>query len=311
MHPRHKFYLSSGIFSLVLVLTLSFLIYNSNPSLTGMAVLSQSNSQISDNFSKQEAINAIAESRSIIDELKNMSLSTVYLEDSLLQAKNIFNILGYVEILNSKNSTKKQIADATAALSLTNWKQLSYSNIGIIANNIKDRRNQALLLLDQLSVENKKITQETSQQTKDILTRANIAFKEERYNDTSKLIDNFISAYEKEQEQKTTFSALKEGSKNFIQKNWLSILIFILILIIMYYFLEKKIKKKMLRNKIEKMKSEKLILIELIKKTQRERFETKTLSGIVYNIRLKKYQDRLREIEQDLPVMEKFLKKGK
>ena len=45
------------------------------------------------------------------------------------------------------------------------------------------------------------------------------------------------------------------------------------------------------------------------KKAQTERFKENTLSALVYNIRIKKYQDRLNEIKEGLPVLESRLHK--
>ena len=42
-----------------------------------------------------------------------------------------------------------------------------------------------------------------------------------------------------------------------------------------------------------------------MKKTQTERFKENKISGLVYNIRIKKYEERLGTIKQDLPVLEK------
>jgi hypothetical protein len=72
-----------------------------------------------------------------------------------------------------------------------------------------------------------------------------------------------------------------------------------------YY--HKKITVKNLRNKIAKMKIEKENLVDLMKKTQIERFKKNTMSGIVYNIRTKKYQERINKISQSLPVLESRL----
>lgn len=312
IRPRHKIYIYSAIFAFFLVLALSFLVYNSNPTLTitGRAISDSYSPSISQvNFTKQNAEDTIAESNLIITELKKMNLSVKYIEDALLEANKIMITLAYSEILNSNNATPKQVSEATSALRLTDWKHLSYLDILIISENIKNRKELALTLQDRLSVQNKKSLEDISQKTKDILTLANTAFKEERYNETEKLLNNFVSSYEREQEQKTTLASLQENSKNFIQKNWIYLLISIALIVIIYYFLSKKMKKRMLKEKIERMKNEKIVIITLIKKIQTERFETKKLSGIVYNIRLKKYQDRLREIEQELPVLEKFLKK--
>lgn len=68
-----------------------------------------------------------------------------------------------------------------------------------------------------------------------------------------------------------------------------------------------------MKRKIKKMKIERRVLVDLMKKTQIERFKENKISELVYNIRMKKYKEKLQNIKQELPVLEKriILKKGK
>jgi len=69
------------------------------------------------------------------------------------------------------------------------------------------------------------------------------------------------------------------------------------------YYANKKIRKNLLKKKIAKMKQERNVLISLIKKTQIEIYKKNSISGLVYNIRVKKYKDRLHRIDQELPAI--------
>jgi len=77
------------------------------------------------------------------------------------------------------------------------------------------------------------------------------------------------------------------------------------------YFIYKRFEKKILKNKIRKMKTEEKVLNDLMKKTQEERFKEKKISASVYKIRMDKYQKRQQEIKEELPVLEERLKKVK
>jgi len=59
------------------------------------------------------------------------------------------------------------------------------------------------------------------------------------------------------------------------------------------------------------MKTEEQVLTNLMKKAQTERFKENKISEFVYNIRMKKYQERLQEIKEELPVLEERLRKFK
>jgi|TARA_Y100000310_G_scaffold212914_1_gene213796 nitrogenase subunit NifH len=51
--------------------------------------------------------------------------------------------------------------------------------------------------------------------------------------------------------------------------------------------------------------------VNLIKKTQEDRFKKNIISKLVYNIRISKYKEKFQKIKQELPVLEKILEKIK
>ena len=74
------------------------------------------------------------------------------------------------------------------------------------------------------------------------------------------------------------------------------------------FFFYKKIKRSLLKGKISKIEVEVSALRGLIKKVQIARFKKGELSKLVYNIRMKKYNERLGQINQELPVLKARLK---
>jgi|TARA_Y100000310_G_C20598816_1_gene771917 hypothetical protein len=76
------------------------------------------------------------------------------------------------------------------------------------------------------------------------------------------------------------------------------------LLVVAGYFIRKRVRKRLLKKKIKKMQVEMNVLIDLMKKAQSERFKYNKISGIVYNIRIKKYKQRIGKIKQRLPVLE-------
>ena len=57
------------------------------------------------------------------------------------------------------------------------------------------------------------------------------------------------------------------------------------------------------------MKVERNVIDGLIKKIQEDRFRDNKISGLVYNIRLAKYNEKVNEINDQLPVLEERLSK--
>ena len=83
-------------------------------------------------------------------------------------------------------------------------------------------------------------------------------------------------------------------------------IILLIIFGILGFFAYKKFEKKRLENKIRKMKAEGQALNNLMKKAQTERFKENKISASVYKITMEKYQKRMQEIEEELPVLEKI-----
>jgi len=315
-----------GLVSICLVLGLFFFIFNIQKSnLTGFVGKSNINESSDESLiiTKEMALQSINESEQIIQEIQENNFSTLYMNDTLLEAKRIFEQAQYAEILRNVNASEADKQEARKALKLIDWEDLTYKDVLIYTDEIKERREKAFLLIDEISVEESKISEEgelytkglfspdeeVSEDTKQILEQAKTAFYEDRYEDSENLLEEFRAAFEQEKAELSTLSGVKKGAKNFFQRYWIHIIILLIIISIIGYFVYKKLEKKLLKNKIKKMKAEKEVLMNLMKKAQLERFKQNKISGLVYNIRMKKYQEKLQEIKQDLPVLEERLEK--
>jgi hypothetical protein len=294
----------------ILIAILGFMGYRN---MTGFAVLDSSGVNLTNNVSvvtKSEAAFAINQSEKIIFEMIQNNFSITYMNDSLIEAKKIFEQVGYAEILKGEViATEKEKENALFALRLINWKKVSYADVLAYTDRIIERRQKAFFLADKITIEESNIG--FSKTTMDLLNQAKIAFYEDRYNDSETLLNEFVDSVEREKLDASFLSGVKNGTLNFIQKYWIEIIIFLVIFIFIFNYFYKKAKKRALQKKIDKIKAEKGVLEELMKKNQEDRFKKNSISGLVYNIRMKKYQERIEEIKQELPVFEERLKKDK
>ena len=318
------------VVSIFLILSLSFFIFNAQESnLTGFAVYNESSENIWDEniITKEHASLAIEETASIISEMRENNFSTLYMNDTLIKAKKIFKQAKYAEILRDNNSSEIAKQEARRALILINWKEITYENVFIYTNEIKNRREEAFLLIDKIAVEESKINpeegglyiedlfspkrEEISEETKQILEDAKIAFQEDRYQDAENLLEEFRMVLEEEKIETSILLGIKKGTKNFFQRYYIHIIIILILLSIAGYFIYKKFEKKIIRKKIRKMKIEEGVLMKLIKKVQEDRFKKNIISELVYNIRTKEYQEKLQGIKQELPILERRLEELK
>jgi preprotein translocase subunit SecG len=294
--------------SIFLVLALSFFIFNIQRfNFSGFVAYDETQTPIT----KETALQAINESENIIKEMQENNLSVAYMNDRLIEAELVLKQAEYAEILRGDvNSTEKEKQEATEALRLINWEDVTYENVLFYTEDIQQRKDSAYLLLDKISVEEGKLN-EANNETKTIFEQAKLAFSEERYNDTEKLLEDFNIALEKEKSESSILAGIRIGAKNFFQRYWIPLIIFLIIISVIGYFSYKRYEKKILKNKIRKMKTEEQVLQNLIKKAQTERFKENKISASLYKISMEKYQKRMQEIKEELPVLEERLRRFK
>jgi broad-specificity NMP kinase len=297
------------LISALILLALVFFIFNRGFNFTGNVVLEEINSS-NYTITKQQAEFALNSSEELINKLSKEGISVNYLNDTLAEAKIIFKQVEYVEIIKNTSSTEKEKQEAKQALRLIRWQNLSYKEVILYTEEIKVTQERILLLLDTLSLEEKKII-EYSETTKTIFNQANLAFFEERYIDAEKLLEDLKLQMEKENAEASTLNEIKNATKNFFQKYWLHLLVFLALMFILFKITHRFLEKKLLARKIKRMKIEENVLGDLLKKAQEERFKENKISGLVYNIRSRRYQEKIQEIKEELPVLEARLKKEK
>ena len=245
----------------------------------------------------------------IISEMKAHNFSVSYVEDSLLEMNRVFEQVSYAEILRNGSLSREDKAEATEALRLIKWQNLEYDDVMVYYYDIVARRDLAFLLWDKIIIE-EPLPGIVSPGNVQILEDAKAAFYEERFSETEDLIKVYRVSVEKDRADRTVFAGVQRGAKNFFQEHWIFVLVGFVLVGFMVFFLRKNIVKRILKNKILKMETERTVLKDLIRKVQVERFKKRSLSGLVYDIRMKKYSERLTEINGELPVLRARLAGG-
>jgi len=310
------------IASALFVLFVAYIFFDSNYNLTGYAVYddnqtSSLNSTAGINATKDIALNEIDNSIEIIKEMQLSNFSIVYIDDTLIQAKLVLKQVDYAEILRGNVKTNdSEKFKAQQALSIIGWKDLTYNNVLILTNEIKSRKQQAFEIYDTITITELTLQKYEQKQVylneaNDYLSKAKKAFYEDRYDEAKDFLTKTRESIDKNSSELSMLGDLKRGLLSFFQKYWIYILLLLVIIGIFVYFSYKKIRINLLEDKIKKMKAEQLVLVDLIKRAQTERFKENKISGIVYNIRIKKYNERQNQIKEELPVLEDKLKRFK
>jgi hypothetical protein len=141
-----------------------------------------------------------------------------------------------------------------------------------------------------------------------LINEVNEAIQESRYEEARILAEELKIEVDLIRTETLTALVLGKSIKNILKKYWYLVVLIVLTFVATGYFSFKKIKKKLLNKKIQKMKIESGVLLGLMKETQEERFKRNEISALVYNIRIKKYEEKLNKIKEELPVLEKELR---
>lgn len=300
------------------ILFLSYYVFESNFTFTGLVVneiLDESvETPLNSSVSQTNAINALNYSEIKIQELIEDNLPTFYVNDMYEEASIVYQQAYYAEILRGDfPETQKNLA--TKELKLVNWRNIDYSDVLIYTKNINEHVERVYFLGDSIELEEKRLREyyergiAISEESLNLLNKTKVAFSNDQLNDCEEFLIEYRTLIESDLSRQSTLGVLENNAKNFLQRYWVYVLFAFLFLIGIYSYLYGVYRLRKLEHKISRMKHERIILTNLIKKTQDERFNKGSIPDLVYKIRMKKYKEKLDEIKQKLPVLESKLKK--
>lgn len=311
---KHEFTLILA--SALLVLGIAFFFY-SNSGFTGYVVYNEStsadNSALSINES--QAATSISEAKDIIGIMNNNNFTHTFMDDELNEAERVFLQAKYADVIrNSKDESK--VAEARKALQLVNWQNITFNDVEVHVDNIKQKKIEAFEVYDSISILRNEI-KSNQDNGYDVSSAVNLAdeaeraFYLERYNDSKNLIVQGRNALEGSVSGTSTLSGIQQGARNFIQRYWMHLIIFVAIFAWILTILIKQYNRRHLSDSIKNLKIERDSLTGLMKKAQSERYKENKISEWVYGIRMKHYKERMNVINQKLPVMQARLRELK
>lgn len=265
-------------------------------------------------ITREDALNALQQAELDMNKMSEDGLSVNSINDTLMLAKQALERADFADILRTKASG--ELAEmAKKSLEGLDYSGFTYDGVLEYTQEITARKQQAYELLDSIEALEIKV-QEYREQSVDIseantlLENARTAFENERYDEAEALLSDANSDLENKKAELTTLNVMVRSGKNFVEKNWKGLIIFLVFVIIIGFFSWKKIKAKNLRKKIKRLKAEKEALINLLKKAQTERYKEGKISGLVYNVRTEIYHKKLDDIKEMLPSLEAMLKRS-
>lgn len=270
---------------------------------------------LSQNITREDALRAIEKAKTNIDEMYESGFSTSSVNDTLTAASHALERADFAQVLR-QNATGELAQKAKKVLEGLDYQGFSFQDVLKYTAQIEQRKQKSYELSDslralELKIQDYKLQSLDTRESEQMLEVAKDAFNKERYQEAQVALSKADSSLEEKKAQATTLKAVISSSKSFFQKNWKEILIFFILLSILGWFSYKRMKIKLLKEKISKLKAEETSLTKLIKQTQIDRFQKGRISESIYKLKVEKYTKRLNEVRQDLPVLQAQLKKEK
>jgi hypothetical protein len=287
--------------------------------------------------SREEALEHLNEGERIMNEMAEAGFPSLFISDKLLEARRVFEQAEYAEILREEiNSSESERLRAEEALRLLDWENILYDDVITHVNQIKERRDRTFVLHDSLVSTKISLMRDVGmdtpitgmvsltegvnestgeevfilhslegidEETRELFSEASVAFYEDR-EDAIDLLIELREHLDSKRLETARSSVLKNNLVDFIERNWIAVLFFLVLLGVAAYVAYKNFVYRGVKERVEKMKVERRVIIQLMKKLQQERFKENKVSELVYKIRMKKYKSKLSMIKSKLPVLE-------
>jgi len=105
------------------------------------------------------------------------------------------------------------------------------------------------------------------------------------------------------------YRATTRSLRTFLEDNWITIISFIALLIILFIIYRKAIRKYLIKRKLNHLETEKQVLKKLVQNTQKDYFQEGKIPEGLYNIRIKKFAELIRDIDRQIPLLREGLVK--
>jgi len=260
--------------------------------------------------SRTDALLAINQSQNDMKEMMGAGFSANSVNDTIGAMRQALERADFAEMLR-QNATGSLAEQARKALEGLNYEGFTYDSVVAYGNQTAVRKQKAFDLYDSIRALEIRIDNTFGLNLSDatvLIGQAKEEFQKEHYDQAQQYLTSANTILETKKAEAKTLSAMVESGRSFIEKYWQGLLGLIILIIVLSWFGREKYNRRNLKKKIRRMKAEKITLNHLMKETQRDRFETGKLSAPIYEIRMDKYNKRINDIDQKLPVLEVMLK---
>ena len=244
---------------------------------------------------EKDAIDCINESKDIINEMNVGGFKIQRVNDTLKQAE-----LTYQSQIALKEKKKNY----------------DFSSIINSCENIKEIQELAIIARDELEALDKfySISVVEGMDTTSIdqiIEEVNTEIDNERYEGVAEVVDKAYSEISRVKSSYTAANVIYRNTakslKIFWERNWKVIIALTITLIIFYIIYRIRILKWMINRKVERLRTRRKTIKELIMQTQKDYFQYGRIPEGEYNIKTKKFSELIRDIDRQIPLLQEDL----
>jgi len=246
---------------------------------------------------EQKAKICLRESEDVLKELIDTNFSIERVNDTLNEAKNLFD---------AQNVLKEKKKETDFSIVVPYCDEIQ--QIKINAFNSRDEFLALEKFYEETFVEGMNTTDVGK-----IIAEIENELESERYEKIPSLIDE---AYEEIINMKSSHTTLnlfytstKRSLKKFFLDNWIYLSVFVAVLAVLFLIYKKAISKWIIKRKLNNLEIRKKTIKGLIMHTQREYFDKGKLPEGIYNVRIKKFGELIRDIDRQIPLLKEELVK--
>lgn len=276
-----------------------------------------------ENITQELALNAILQAEKDKQEMQENGFGIVWLNDTLIEAKKYFEGEDYTTLLKDirkigdlekRKKAETLLTEAQKKIGIS----VDYEKVLEKTKAINDRKSKAYEINDYIRASELRIkeierTEIDMTPALEILNKAKVEFKEERYEDAIKLLAQIEPKIDEIKSENTLvmtiYKAGKETTLNFVKEHYIAIIVTLVVITIVFLLSYNRIMVKVLNRRIKDMNVEKEVLTELMKKAQNDRYSKGIIPRQTYEIKMSKYKEKMLQLKQQLPVVQARLDK--
>jgi len=229
-----------------------------------------------------------------------LNQSRIDMQEMIEEGFNVFRV-------NDTLNQITQLFDAQYALELRGGKP-DYSLVLEGSKIITNIKEQSENVKDELTVlESRFENLDKEKESYSIFNKAKKEFEDERYEQSVEFIEETYLKIDEEQSLQTKVGVIYESGTatiiKFIKKRWKGLTFTIIFLILFYLIFHKKIAIYLIDRKINELYFEKGVLEKLTKENQYEYFHLFKIPEELYNVRIEKFGELIRDIDRQIPLL--------